>query len=448
MKTNKESIFFDKDTIKFTLNSIVIVLMTLLYIAMILIFFDSNTEYEYGVRGYIVLSILYLLVTCVYYSVFKAYSIGNKTVIDISLSSIIAILFTDITMYFVFGLINGHLERVVPHLILFIIQCAVITFFSSFNNKYIKKKYKPYSSLVVYGHKEYKDLVSKLKKYQFNEFEIKKTVNENDVDYRNLEKVVSKYESVITYGISHCHKKKIAKKCYELDIKMYDVPSITDVFIKTGEVTCFIDTPLLKMNKIGPSNVEKIVKRVIDVLCSILLIIVTLPITLIVSIAIKIQDGGDIFFKQKRLTTNGETFELIKFRSMIMDAEPHGKMIRAKKNDNRITKLGKFIRATRIDELPQIINVLKGDMSFVGPRALRIEEYEEIENEMPEFRYRLKVKAGITGTAQIYGKYNTSYRDKLLMDIYYIQNYNIFEDIKLLMATFVIVMMKDSTEGF
>ena len=180
----------------------------------------------------------------------------------------------------------------------------------------------------------------------------------------------------------------------------------------------------------------------------ILLLVLGSPFMLISIIIIKLQDGGDVFFKQTRLTKDGREFEMIKFRSMVMNAEPEGKMIKAKENDPRITKYGKFIRATRIDELPQVINILKGEMSFVGPRALRIEEYKENEKEFPEFKYRLKVQAGLTGYAQLYGKYNTSFRDKLLFDMYYIENYSLIEDIKLILMSFVNIFIKDSTQGF
>ena len=131
-----------------------------------------------------------------------------------------------------------------------------------------------------------------------------------------------------------------------------------------------------------------------------------------------------------------------------MNAEPDNKMIRAKQDDPRITKFGSFMRRTRIDELPQVFNILKGDMSFVGPRALRIEEYKQNEKDFPEFTYRLKVQAGLTGYAQLYGKYNTTFRDKLLLDIYYIENYDLITDIKLILMTVVTILRKDSTEGF
>ena len=174
---------------------------------------------------------------------------------------------------------------------------------------------------------------------------------------------------------------------------------------------------------------------------------ITSPIMLIAAFCIKLYDHGPVFFKQKRLTIGGKEFYVYKFRSMIVDAEKDGVARLATKNDSRITPVGKVIRATRIDELPQLLNIFKGDMSVVGPRPERPEIAKEYEESIPEFAYRLKVKAGLTGYAQIYGKYNTTAYDKLKLDLMYIESYSILEDLKLILATFKIVFTKESTEG-
>ena len=176
--------------------------------------------------------------------------------------------------------------------------------------------------------------------------------------------------------------------------------------------------------------------------------VVALPVMLVTAIAIKLNDGGPVFYKQKRVTLDGKVFDILKFRSMIVNAEAAGKSIPATDNDPRITKVGKIIRATRIDELPQIINILKGDMSIVGPRPERVEHVEQYSRDIPEFSYRTKVKGGLTGYAQIYGKYNTTAYDKLRLDLLYIENYSFLLDIKLILLTFRILFKKESTEGF
>ena len=183
------------------------------------------------------------------------------------------------------------------------------------------------------------------------------------------------------------------------------------------------------------------------ILCSIAMIVAA-PIMLVVAIAIKLEDGGPVFFTQKRATIDGKTFDILKFRSMIVDAEKFGEVIPATERDPRITKVGSIIRATRIDELPQILNILKGEMSIVGPRPERVEHVEKYSKEIPEFSYRLKVKGGLTGYAQIYGKYNTSAYDKLRLDLMYIEKYSLLLDIKLILMTLQIMLRKESTEGF
>jgi len=181
--------------------------------------------------------------------------------------------------------------------------------------------------------------------------------------------------------------------------------------------------------------------------CSSLLLLVTSPIMLLTAVAIKLYDGGPVIYKQVRCTKNQKEFYIMKFRSMRTDAEKDGVARLAKKNDSRITPVGKFIRKCRIDELPQLINIFKGEMSFIGPRPERPEIVAQYVEVMPEFTYRMKVKAGLAGFAQVYGKYNTSPYDKLKLDLTYIENYSVWLDIKLMLLTLKILFWPDSTEG-
>jgi lipopolysaccharide/colanic/teichoic acid biosynthesis glycosyltransferase len=184
-----------------------------------------------------------------------------------------------------------------------------------------------------------------------------------------------------------------------------------------------------------------------DIIISLLLLLISSPVMLIVALLIKLYDRGPVFYKQKRYTYDSKVFNLIKFRSMIVDAEKDGPQYTVD-NDPRVTPIGRFIRAARIDELPQLFNILVGDMSLVGPRAERVENLDKYASMMPEFKYRLKVKAGLTGLAQLYGKYNTSFEDKARMDIYYIVNHSLLLDIKLMLYTIKILFSKESTHGF
>jgi exopolysaccharide biosynthesis polyprenyl glycosylphosphotransferase len=198
----------------------------------------------------------------------------------------------------------------------------------------------------------------------------------------------------------------------------------------------------------GISGGQRILKRIFDLFFSILAIIVLSPIFVIVAVAIKLEDRGPVFYKQDRVTIGGKVFGIVKFRSMIEDAEKDGKPIPTGEDDDRITKVGRFIRATRIDELPQLINIIAGDMSIVGPRPERVEHVEKYTQDIPEFAFRLKVKGGLTGVAQVFGKYNTSPLNKLKMDLYYITNYSLLLDLQIIFETIKILVQKESTEGF
>ena len=240
----------------------------------------------------------------------------------------------------------------------------------------------------------------------------------------------------------------ILKFCYTNEIRVYATPKLSDIIMGGAEEISLFDTPIVLIKGTGLNLEQRFAKRAMDIILSSIAMIVAAPIMLIVAIAIKLEDGGPVFFKQKRATINGKTFEILKFRSMIVDAEKFGEVIPATDYDPRITKVGKVIRATRLDELPQIINILKGEMSIVGPRPERIEHVEKYSKEIPEFSYRLKVKGGLTGYAQIYGKYNTSAYDKLRLDLMYIEKYSVLLDIKLILMTLQIMLRKESTEGF
>ena len=207
------------------------------------------------------------------------------------------------------------------------------------------------------------------------------------------------------------------------------------------------DSPVIMSRNQGLTFEQALRKRIFDIIVSAILIVISSPIMLACAVAIKLDDGGPVFFKQNRVTKDGKIFNILKFRSMITDADKDGAK-KAENDDNRITRVGKIIRACRVDELPQFFNILRGDMSVVGPRPERIENVYEYTNAHPEFDLRHRVKAGLTGYAQLYGKYNTSPEDKLNMDLIYIETYSFLTDIKLLILTFKVLFMKESTEGF
>ena len=225
------------------------------------------------------------------------------------------------------------------------------------------------------------------------------------------------------------------------------MPKIPDVLVKGSDQLHLFDTPILLIREYALTVEQRLAKRLIDVICALILVVITSPVMLITAICIKCYDGGPVLYRQVRCTIGGREFKIMKFRSMRVDAEKDGVARLAARNDSRITPVGKFIRAVRIDELPQLFNILAGDMSFIGPRPERPEIIRQYVEDMPEFVYRMKVKAGLAGYAQVYGKYNTTPYDKLKLDLSYIENYSVWLDIKLMLLTLKILVKAESTEG-
>ncbi len=256
------------------------------------------------------------------------------------------------------------------------------------------------------------------------------------------------YDGVIIGDIPAELRNDLLKACFSSRLRTYTLPKLTDVILKSSETLHIFDSPVFLNRNHGLTAEQRLVKRSMDLLCSALGLVILSPLLLLTAAAIKLEDGGPVFYKQRRCTEGGRIFEILKFRSMIPDAEKEGISVPATDRDPRITRVGAFIRATRIDELPQLINILRGDMSIVGPRPERIEHVQKYSEEIPEFSYRMLVKGGLTGYAQVYGKYNTTAYDKLKLDLMYIQNYSIILDMELILKTIKILFTKESTEGF
>jgi len=276
-------------------------------------------------------------------------------------------------------------------------------------------------------------------------YEVTRCVSAGEPLYR-LKQELKDCDAMMLYGIEEQKRNILIKYCYERSIRIYVAPEITDILLRGADKLHSFDTPFLLLRNYGLSFEHRVIKRIMDVLISGILLLIASPVMLLTALAIRMEDHGPALFKQERVTINGKKFFIYKFRSMIVDAEKNGAQF-SSKNDSRITKVGGLIRATRLDELPQLLNILKGDMSIVGPRPERQQYIEEFCRETPEFIYRLKVKAGLTGYAQIYGKYNTTPLDKLKLDLMYIETYSVIMDVRLMFLTLKIMFTKESTEG-
>lgn len=315
----------------------------------------------------------------------------------------------------------------------------------------VKKIYifvnKPLKLLVI--HDSYSPKLFLQKDTHIQEMYITKDIidlRSSDNNRNNIYEEIHKNEVILLYEIPSEIRNDILKYCYSNKKSVLITPKISDIIISGGEELSFIDKPLLLIKTKGLRAESLFIKRVLDIVFSILAIIVSSPLMLIFAILIKLHDRGRVFYTQERLTIDEKVFKIIKFRSMREDSEGEGARL-ARKNDDRITPVGRFLRASHLDELPQIFNILKGEMSFVGPRPERREIADEYEMVIPEFKYRTTVKAGLTGYAQIYGKYNTPPYDKLRLDLKYIENYSNWLDIKLMLMTLRIMFQSDNTEG-
>lgn len=304
--------------------------------------------------------------------------------------------------------------------------------------------YPPRRIIIIYGNYPLEDFLRKLNtrndKYQVCE------ILNYQKGYEKICSEVLDFEGVVLYDLPAENRNVILKYCYKNSIRTYVVPKITDIIMKGSDDLYLVDTPLFLSRNMGLNVDQRFFKRFMDIVISAIGIVAASPIMLIIALIIKLYDKGPVFYRQTRLTRGGKKFMIYKFRSMRTDAEKGGAQL-ANKNDSRVTPVGKVLRNLHLDELPQLFNVFVGDMSMVGPRPERPEIFKKYEESIPEFDFRLKVKAGLTGYAQVYGKYNTTPIDKLKLDLTYIQEYSYWLDIKLMLLTFRIVFRKESSEG-
>ena len=283
---------------------------------------------------------------------------------------------------------------------------------------------------------------------QLHEKYVVKEIISADSTLGELLKQIEDYHSVMLCDLSNELTHELLVYCYAHEKRVYILPDVPQLLINQGSFIQIFDTPLLQLKNKSMDLEQVVIKRAMDILISGLLLLLAFVPCLLIGLLIKCTDGGHVFYTQKRVTKGGKIFRLIKFRSMVADAESGGAIKSTGATDPRVTWIGKFIRPTRIDEIPQLLNVLGGSMSLVGPRPERVENVAEYSALLPEFTLRLKVKAGLTGYAQVYGKYNTSPRDKLNMDLYYIERYSLWRDVLLLIMTPKVLLLQDSTEGF
>lgn len=388
---------------------------------------------------------VYAAFVVIFMKTFGGFKINVYTRTNIIISQVIALLCAAmLQIFFVFILIGR--VAMIPAILLnfskmYLFQIIFVVIFVVVVMTIYHKIFKPYDVLLIFGKD---DKISKYFENQHLNYRIKDKIKCDD---ENIDTVVDKYRYVLIDDVPEPRRSEILQTCFVKEKKVFFTPTISNIIVNSSKYAHLLDTPMYFSRDKAFTFPQRVVKRLGDIFVSFLGIIITSPIMILTSLAIFLYDRGPVFYRQKRYTINGKVFEIIKFRSMIQNAEKDGKARLASEKDDRITPVGRFIRACRIDELPQFFNILKGDMSIVGPRPERPEIADEYCKETPEFAYRLKVKAGLTGYAQVYGKYNTNYTDKLLLDLIYVENCSIILDVMLILLTLKVVFQRESTEG-
>ena len=364
---------------------------------------------------------------------------------DLIMGQIISICLVNAITYLQLCLIANGILPLTPMLALtaadIVIAIVLILLYTSLYHRL----YAPHDMLLIYGHRRGVELKIKMDARK-DKYNISGLIS-SDEGYDKIIREIPKYDAVVINDVPAQLRNDLLKYCYRYRVRTYVSPKLTDIMLRGARNITLFDTPLLLVKGTGLTPAERVAKRAMDILISAIVLLILSPLMLLIAAAIKLEDGGPIFFRQKRLTRHGREFDILKFRSMVVDAEKYAGAVLATDNDPRITRVGRIIRPFRLDELPQLLNILKGDMSIVGPRPERKVIADEYCKDIPEFAYRLKVRGGLTGYAQIYGKYNTSAYDKLRLDLMYIENYSLLLDIKLMILTIRILFSKESTEG-
>ncbi|MBR1816791.1 MAG: exopolysaccharide biosynthesis polyprenyl glycosylphosphotransferase [Lachnospiraceae bacterium] len=391
----------------------------------------------------------YIVVSYMFANIYGRYDIGKRKSRPIVHSLFLASIFTDLLTLLMLSIMNTNASNnksfVVEQPFLLIpilaIQYIIIWIFAYGGNKLYFMIYEPEKCLIITSsQRSLNEVIRGIRKYKL-QYKINLIADYHD---KELKKYITTHDTIFIYDVPIKERTDIIEFCYQNMKNVYFNPDMHDVVEKNSHHILLDDLSMYGNYSKGLTLEQRAVKRIEDIIISVIALVITSPLLLISAILIKIEDKGSIIFKQNRATRNGKIFSVYKLRTMREDVENYS----AIEDDERVTKVGRVLRKYRIDELPQFFNVLKGDMSVVGPRPEMLANIFNYTSMLPAFEYRLRVKAGITGHAQIAGKYNTSPRDKLILDLMYIEEYSMWLDIKLLFQTFIVLLKRDSTEAF
>lgn len=401
---------------------------------------------NFYMKGNVLFFVVYSAILVLFMMIYGSFSIRKYRTRELVFAFGLSCFFTDVIAYFLMCMIAKALLPPKYVILTLLAQCLIETGVFILARISADRLEPTAPALLIAAEEDAEESVRNKFDRRRTRYYIDRVVSA-DMPWEELCEIMHSYTTVVLMPMEKELCRRIMDDCFWHGIAIMLKPDMQDIMVNCADTVIMSDVPLCAVHTGNYDRGYLTAKRVLDIVASVCGLIICSPIFLAVAIAIKIQDGGPVFYRQKRLTLNGKPFYLTKFRSMVVNAESATGAVLAGKSDSRITKVGAFLRATRIDELPQLLNILNGDMTLVGPRPERPEFYQKYCAEYPEFAYRLRAKAGLTGYAQLYGKYNTTFADKALLDMYYIQKASFLWDLQLIFYTLKIIFVKESTEG-
>jgi len=431
------------------------VMLSLCYLIFYGLYLEAIPElYRVTSQITIISAFIFATTGLLFIRIYGGFAVGEKKSKEINHGLFLAAVMTDFVTFAVMCMVQKVILPVTPLFIIVIVQYLIIGAAARVGNGFYFALHPPDSTLIIFGDESkipvYEAKIGRYKK----QWKINERVHYN-LDSQDPDEIVFKRREAIrrhaatfVVDVPPTEAASIVEYCYKHNRKVFLSPSVADIINKTSKHYIIDDITVYATTLSGLSFEQMFIKRFLDIVFSLIGIILATPFLIFSFILVAIGRDGPIFYRQKRMTRGGKNYNVLKFRTMSTDAEKDsGAVLSAGENDPRITKAGKILRKLRFDELPQFFNILFGDMSIVGPRPEREEIAGALHKDHPEFQYRLKVKAGLTGLAQIRGKYNTDLLDKLNLDLVYINSYSIWLDIKLVLQTFIVLLKSDSTEG-
>lgn len=380
---------------------------------------------------------------------YNSFLLGYNRIRNNAFSQFLSQFFSVVLIYFMVSAAWDHFDNPLIFIALLLIQAGIDCAWSYYGNYVFFRLNPARRTIMIYRNELDKKRFGSIKgKPSERLYHIEEEFRYEGNNFQEIQHKLEGYDAIFVAGVRSYCRNGILKYCKNNNVPGFFLPHIGDVIMQEATHIQSFDAPVLFVQRTVPRVEYALVKRLFDIVSAFLGIVILSPIMLITAIAIKAYDGGPAIYKQVRLTKDGKEFEIYKFRSMRVDAEKDGvARLSTGDKDDRITPIGRFVRKCRLDELPQLFNILKGDMSVVGPRPERPEIAEQYYQVMPDFKLRLQVKAGLTGYAQVYGKYNTDPYEKLEFDLMYINNMSVLTDLQLIFATVAILFMSESTEG-